>query len=175
MKRLREMMRTMGIFEKVDLDVVECKVFPLDLANNFRENSKRRNSFAQAAIPVMVISCFALVADVVAFLLLNRLVSDLDATPFLIIGILSALNISLSSVVNKSHFHFDECNPKCYQEISKWKAEHKAISTYVEAIKASGRDWICNYEFRAMHVYINEMAKKKDLELARDNALESRA
>lgn len=150
--------------KKITLDIPTKKVFPREIAEYFLEHHERRNSIEKIADFVVGTTLAVLVLDIIISIMLGMVFHE--NRDYLVasigVGVLCLIGIAWSIYIYKGRYDFKECDDYHYGKISFYKQEHREISAYTEAIKESGRDWISNYEYREIELFVD--AKKREQE-----------
>lgn len=171
MNNLQAKSESVPMFQKVEVDVLSGKIFPLRSANKFKENITHREYIYQASPWILFISLVIFAVNlIVTYQNLDKFHSDVTVqVAALSFGFLSLISFAWSLYIAFFSFYdFQECSNGEYATIAEYKKTDPVLKAFTDAIRSSGRNWISNYEYYAIAEYV---LLKRNEDQAADNAV----
>lgn len=152
------------------IDVTTKRIYPVELATQLLSKSRMRRILFTAGDGAALVSSVVLFLD---GLIYGSLHNQFDQSPISVGGsmdppydglntsttiatvilVLGLLGYVFNFYTKYKRFDFAECSKYDYEEIIKLRKAYAHVDEYVNAIRLTGRDWVSNYEYRAIQTY----------------------
>lgn len=150
-------------FSATKLDVATQRICPANVATEMLTKSSGRQIMFAMGDWVAAVSAVALLLDG----LLYRSFHD-NGEVAAVTMLICLMGFAFKFYTVYQRFDFDECSKHDYEEIFKLRQSYAAADEYVNAIRKTGRDWVSNYEYRAIQNYHEDQVREVYVKKAED-------